>query len=151
VKDAELPASTPWAAAPAVEINPRLRERGTLAPRGTPPRVRDRRAERELLGRQLAAERAQLEAAQARFAGGAPQCLSQLPWLNQHEFRLLLALIGEALAAQKAPDEAVERLSGDGALRLRLEPLAAGQIAEIETEWGRFRGRDHRLSVERVA
>lgn len=146
-----LAPTTPWAQAPAVEIHPRLRERGSLAPKGTPPKVRDRSLERELLARQLAEERAQLEAAQARFASGGSQRLSELGWLDRHAFRLLLALIGEALAAQRSPDETVDRLSGDGTLRLRLEPLPPGQTAVIDTEWGRFRGRDHRLSVERVS
>jgi len=32
-------------------------------------------------------------------------------------------------------------------LRVRLEPLAPDSWAEIETELGRFSGRDHRLTL----
>lgn len=47
-----LPASTPWADAPPLEINPRLREYGEVAPRGPLARVRDRSAERALMAAQ---------------------------------------------------------------------------------------------------
>jgi uncharacterized protein (TIGR02677 family) len=140
-------ASTPWAEAQAVLIHPKLRERGTLSPRGTPPRVRDRSRERALLGQQLAAELHTLEAARKRFACGEPILLSQLGRLERDEFRVLLGLIGEALAAQRSPDESVQRQSADGLLQIRLEPLAPDSRAEIETDEGIFSGRDHRLSV----
>jgi uncharacterized protein (TIGR02677 family) len=145
--DRDVQASTPWADAPAVTIHPKLRERGTLAPRGSPPQVKDRTRERTLLRQRLAEEEAAMERARARLARGEPVLLSELGTLDPHEFRLLLNLIGEALAAQTEPDGAVERHSGDGLLHVRLEPLSRTSLAEIRTELGIFAGRDHRLTV----
>ena len=148
--DEGCPASTPWSDAPPIAIHPKLRERGTLAPRGTPPRVQDRSREREWLAQDLAKERAEVEAARARLATGRPARLSELGRLNRHEFRLFLRLLGEALATQHDPDRPVERMTGDGLMRVRLEPLPADTMAELETELGRFRGRDHRLTISPV-
>jgi uncharacterized protein (TIGR02677 family) len=145
--DEEVPASTPWARAPAIHIHPKLRERGSLAPRGAPAKVRDRSDERRLISAQLAAEQAQLAAAREKLARGEPLLLSELGLLDRHEFRLLLGLIGEALCAQSTPDAPVERQSGDGLLRIRLEPLGRDTHATVETELGVFAGRDHRLTV----
>ncbi len=141
----DLPATTPWPQAPPVEINPRLRERGRLTPRGAPPKVADRSRERALLAAQLAEEQTQLDAARARLATGAPQRLSQLGRLDHHEFRLLLSLIGEALAVQASPEQRVSRDSGDGTLRLSWTPLDGE--ARIETPDGEFSGRDHELTA----
>jgi uncharacterized protein (TIGR02677 family) len=143
----DVAASTPWSRAPAVQIHPKLRERGSLTPRGAPPKVRDRSGERRLLAAQLAAEQAQLAAARDRLARGEPLLLSELGPLDRHEFRLLLGLIGEALSAQSTPDAPVERQSGDGLVRIRLEPLGPDTHAAVETELGVFSGRDHRLTV----
>jgi len=100
-----------------------------------------------LLAAALAAEQAQINAARAKLARGQPVLLSALGPLDKHEFRLLLTLIGEALAAQKTTEDAVERYSGDGTLRIRLVPLDARSTAQIETDQGTFRGRDHELTV----
>lgn len=143
--DDDTPASTSWEHARPVEIHPRLRERGNLAPRGAPPRVTDRSRERALLRSQLAEEQALLDAARARFATAEPQKLSQLGALSRHEFRLLLWLMGEALPAQAAPDASVTRHTGDGTLELTWTPLAGE--ARIDTEDGALAGRDHALTV----
>lgn len=142
-----LPASTPWADAPAVAIHPRLREQGESMPRGAPPHVRDRDAERAMLAAHLAEERMQIDAAYAALANGRPVRLSEVGTLNEHAFRLFLALLGEALVAQRDPDQTVECHSGDGLLRIRLEPLADGSRATIQTALGAFSGRDHLLTV----
>ena len=143
----DLPASTRWADAPAVRIHPRLREYGEAAPRGPLPSVRDRREERELLARQVAEEHRQVEVARARLADGKAVRLSELGHLDAHTFQLFLNLLGEALAAQSNPDEAVERHTGDGLMRIRLEPLGAGTQARIVTDAGLFAGRDHLLTI----
>ena len=143
----ELPASTPWANAPPVRIHPRLREYGEATPRGPLPRIRDRSAERELLARQVAGEYRDIEAARARLANGQTTRLSDLGRLDVHEFQLFLSLLGEALPAQAAPDDVVERQTGDGLLHIRLEPLRANTWAEILTDGGVFAGRDHLLTV----
>lgn len=143
-----LPASTPWADAPPVRIHPRLRQYGEAAPRGPLPSVTDRHQERELLARHVAEEHRQVEAARAGFANGKPVRLSELGYLDVHAFRLFLNLLGEALTAQGSPDEAIERDTSDGLLRVRLEPLGPETVAQIHTEIGVFAGRDHILTVE---
>jgi uncharacterized protein (TIGR02677 family) len=142
-----VPASTPWAEAPAVQIHPRLRERGEVAARGPAPHVRDREAERAMLALQIAEERMQVEAARAALATGVPTRLSDLGRLEPHAFRLFLALLGEALAAQTSPEQSVARQTADGLLQIRLEPLEAGSYASIDTGLGTFSGRDHLLTI----
>jgi hypothetical protein len=60
---------------------------------------------------------------------------------------MFLDLLAEALVAQRSPDDAVECDSADGLLRIRLEPLADGSQAHIQTALGTFSGRDHVLTV----
>jgi len=144
---ADLPASTPWAEAPPVRINPRLREYGEAAPRGPLPSVRDRNEERKILARQVADEHRQVEIARSRFADGRPVRLSELGHLDVYAFRLFLNLLGEALTTQGNPNETVERYTTDGLLCVRLEPLGPQTKARIETDLGVFLGRDHLLTV----
>jgi uncharacterized protein (TIGR02677 family) len=144
---ADLPASTPWADAPPVRINPRLREYGEAAARGPLPGVRDRHQERELLARHVAEEHRQVETARSRFLDGRPVRLSELGHLDTYAFRLFLNLLGEALTAQANPEETVERYTADGLLCVRLEPLGPETRARIQTDLGVFSGRDHVLTV----
>jgi uncharacterized protein (TIGR02677 family) len=143
----QLPATTPWAEAPAVPVHPRLRETGEMAPRGAPPHVRERDLERAMLAAQIAEERVQADAARALLANGRRVRLSELGQLDTHGMRLFLGLLGEALVAQRDPGQAVECDSADGLLRIRLEPLDDGSIARILTSEGVFSGRDHLLTV----
>jgi uncharacterized protein (TIGR02677 family) len=143
----DLPATTPWADAPSIQIHPRLREYGEIAPRGPLPRVRDRTIERAELEAKLAQTDREIERARAQLANGKAKRLSELGPLDSYGFQLFLGLLGEALPAQASPDETVERQTGDGLLRVRLEPLGADSNAEIRTEMGVFAGRDHLLTV----
>lgn len=143
----ELPATTPWAEAPPLRIHPRLREYGEAAPRGPLPRVHERTEERALLASQLREEHLQVEAARARLATGRMTRLSDIGRLDPHAFALLLSLLGEALSAQSSPEDVIERQTGDGLLRIRLEPMAAHTRAEIRTDAGVFAGRDHRITI----
>ena len=145
--DDSLPASTRWADAPPLRINPRLREYGEAAPRGPLAKVRDRSEERARMAGQLAEESRQVEAARRRLATGRTTLLSQLGELDTHAFGLFLNLLGEALAEQSGPETAVERQTGDGLLHIRLEPLVDGSSARIVTPAGVFAGRDHRLTI----
>ncbi|QHG88606.1 TIGR02677 family protein [Xanthomonas sp. NCPPB 1638] len=145
--DQDVTASTSWLDAPPLTINPRLREYGEAAPRGPLARVRDRSRERALMAQQLAEESQQVDAARRRLATGHPTRLSELGHLDAHAFGLFLSLLGEALADQANPDQAVERQTGDGLLQIRLEPLAVGSRAEIHTPAGIFSGRDHLLII----
>ena len=147
--DEDCPANTPWAEAPAITIHPKLRERGSLTPRST-PRVQDRSQERARFAQRLAEEAAQMAAAYARFAHGRPMYLSELGSLDRHEFKVFLQILGEALAGQRDPTLPVERTTGDGLWRLRLEPPRPHAWAVIDTELGRFAGRDHRLTISPV-
>lgn len=148
--DDEVAANASWADTPPIEIVPRLRERGQLARRGAPPRVRDRSVERELLAQQLAAENVQVRAAWARLASGKAIRLSDLGRLNRHEFKLFLALLAEALSAQRHLDRAVERTTADGLLHIRLQPLPSHTQARLDTDLGRFSGRDHVITISVV-
>jgi uncharacterized protein (TIGR02677 family) len=103
-----------------------------------------------LLAARVAEEAAQTEAARQRLATNRETRLSELGRLDSSSFRLFLTLLGEALASQTDPDEAVERLTGDGTLIVRLVPLAAHTEAEIATDLGTFRGRDHLLLIRRT-
>ena len=87
----------------------------------------------------------QTERARRRLATGRAMRLSELGILDRHAFALFLTLLGEALAAQMDEATPVDRLTMDGTLRVRLEPLEADSYAEIETELGRFAVRDHPL------
>jgi uncharacterized protein (TIGR02677 family) len=136
-----------WADAPPLRIHPRLREYGEAAPRGPLPRVRDRADARRLLALELAEEARQVEAARRRLATRRPTRLSELGPLDPHAFGLFLGLLGEALTEQGGPDAAVERQTGDGLLRVRLEPLGAETRAEIRTPNGVFAGRDHVITI----
>ncbi len=99
------------------------------------------------MANQFAEESRQVDEARRRLATGRALRLSQLGTLDAHAFTLFLSLLGEALAEQCGPDASVERLTGDGLLRIALEPLGADSHARIETPLGVFAGRDHRLTI----
>lgn len=150
IAETKVSANTPWPEAPPVPIHPKLREQGALATRGAPPKIIDRSRERSLLAKRVAQEAEQTEAARRRLATNRETRLSDLGYLDTRAFRLFLSLLGDALAAQSDPDQAIERMTSDGSLRVRLEPLDAGSYAEIETEQGRFGGRDHRILIQEM-
>ncbi len=148
--DEEVSASLSWLEAPPLTIHPRLREYGEAAARGPLARVRDRSRDRALMAQHLEEEARQIEAARRRLASGRPTRLSELGELDSHAFGLFLGLLGEALSEQTDPDQVVERQTGDGLLRIRLEPLGADTCASISTPAGVFSGRDHVLSISMV-
>lgn len=147
---AEVAATTPWGASPALPIHPQLRAQGRLPTRGGPPPIRDRSRARALLAAQIGEQSAQLARARARLTRAGCTRLSQLGVLDADTFRLFLSLLGEALASQQRPDQPVERGSADGLMRVRLVPLPDGGEAVIETELGRFAGRDHLIEITEV-
>jgi uncharacterized protein (TIGR02677 family) len=150
VMDEKVSANTPWHSAPGIAVLPKLREQGQLPTRGAPPKILDRSRERAALAMRVAQESAQTEAARARLATNRETRLSELGRIDAQAFRLFLALLGDALAAQTSPDEPVERQTGDGTLAVRLIPLEPTSHAELETELGRFCGRDHRILIRRT-
>lgn len=150
VRDEKVSANTPWREAPGIAVLPKLREQGVLPTRGAAPRIVDRSKERTLLAARVAEEAAQTESARQHLATHRETRLSELGPLNTSAFRLFLTLLGEALAAQTDPDEPVERLTSDGTLTIRLVPLGPDSRAEIQTDLGRFCGRDHRVLIGRT-
>jgi uncharacterized protein (TIGR02677 family) len=142
--------SVSWKDAPGVEVFPQLRQRASLPTRGAPPKIRDRSTERALLAAQVANETAQTDAARRRLATGKETRLSALGRLDRHAFSLFLTLLGEALAAQTDPQKPVERLTGDGTLMIRLTALGPETRAVLETEVGRFAGRDYSVVIREV-
>ncbi|WP_198022059.1 TIGR02677 family protein [Algiphilus aromaticivorans] len=147
INEAEISPATSWLDAPTLAIHPRLRERGRIETRGTPPRMRDRSRERALLARQLAEEEARLDAARKRLATGKTQLLSEIGHLSASELRVLLSLLGELLAEQDDPDRPAARTSADGTLTLQLEPQAKNTHARIESELGTLHGREHLITI----
>ena len=149
VADEKVSANTSWRDAPGIAVLPKLREQGVLPTRGAPPRILDRSKERTLLAARVAEEAAQTERARQRLVTDRETRLSELGRLDTAAFRLFLTLLGEALATQTDPDEPVERLTSDGTLTVRLVPLEPGSQAEIQTDLGCFRGRNHRILIRR--
>lgn len=147
IQEDNVGAGVSWKDAPTVEVYPLLREQGALPTRGAQPKIRDRTAERALLAALVAEETSQTQAARRRLATGRETRLSELGVLDRHAFRLFLTLLGEALASQTAPNEPVERLTADGTLLIRLRQLEPTTHAVIETELGRFAGRDYSLMI----
>lgn len=145
--EGEVPAATPWAEAPAIVIEPTLRERGRLPSAGGPQRVQDRSREKAFLAEQIAAEQAQALAARERLVTGAMTRLSDLGPLDRPAFQLFLNLLGEALAAMQAPGEPIERYTSDGSLLLTLVPIQGAPRVTIPTEDGDFSGPDHWIHV----
>ncbi|MBX9829299.1 MAG: TIGR02677 family protein [Xanthobacteraceae bacterium] len=145
--DGEVVGVVSWEDAPSIVVPLRLRETGYSMPRGRMPRVHDRSASREKLKARVGEEHAQIEAARLKFATGQSMLLSELWLLNRHEFRFLLTILGEAIAANKSSDGSFEIQSTDGMHLIRLEPFEPDTEAAIETEEGTLRGRDHRITI----
>lgn len=142
-----IPPSRPWAEAPPLRISPRLRETGSHAKRGVPPTIRDRSKEKQRLKAQLDHESLQARDARRRLATGEDIRLSQIGALDPASFALFLRLLGEALAAIRNPEHGVEMVTGDGTLRIALEPLGPDTRAVITTPDGAFGGRDYLVRI----
>jgi uncharacterized protein (TIGR02677 family) len=95
----------------------------------------------------LSEEARQVEAARQRLATGQAFRLSEIGELDTHAFGLFQSLLGEALAEQAHPDQIVERQTGDGLLKIRMEPLGVATEARIATPGGVFAGRDHLVTI----
>ncbi len=138
---------TSWLEAPPLRIAPRLRATGHYTHRGPPGRIVDFRQGKSALSELARREAEQVAAARSRLARGGQVRLSELGSLDAEEFRLFLHLLGEALARQPHPREAVEAQSADGALRIRLAPCNDGLTATIRTSEGTFVGLDHLVEI----
>ena len=141
---------TSWLDAPPLRIAPRLRQSGRYAPRGRPPNVIDRSAEKAMLRASAEAEAHQLAAAQRRLATGRLTRLSELGELNPVEFDVFLDLLGETLALKVDRVDTVCTISSDGALRITLRPVGDGSTAAIRSSTGLLSGPDHFITIEDV-
>ncbi|WP_157489167.1 TIGR02677 family protein [Pseudofrankia sp. DC12] len=150
--EAETPApGTPWREAPPVRISPQLRRTGSYERRGSPNRVADRAAQRQLLEQYAAAEAEQAAAARARLATDRPVLLSELGALDRHAFRLFLSLLGDALSARLPGDDEVTTTSSDGTILVRLSVVPDGGVVTVETEDGTLRGPQHVVEIVDLA
>jgi uncharacterized protein (TIGR02677 family) len=145
--DGKVPATTPWAQAPPVEISPRLRKTGSFERRGKPNRVIDRSEQRRYLAELAAREAAETAAARAALATTHPTRLADLGELEPAVFRLFLTLLGDALAARVPGKRTVGTTTADGTMAIRLTALDDGRHAEILTPQGVFRGPDHLVEI----
>lgn len=137
--------------APPLHIAPRLRSQGRVRRPGRPAAVIDRTRDKERLQLLAEAETEELRLAQQRLAGGERLRLSQLGQLDEMELRVLLELLGEALASRGAGSAPTEVESSDGLLSIRLEPVLLGSEdqaeAVIETAIGTLRGPDYFVTI----
>lgn len=138
-------AATSWLDAPPIEVSARLRKVGRTAPRGPAKAIVDRSQEKAILAVAMAGEAQQIRAARQRLATGRPVRLSEMGFLRDAEFALLLDLLDEALTRKIPPATVIETESSDGTLIIRLWP--ADGAARIETEAGCFSGQDYFLLI----
>jgi uncharacterized protein (TIGR02677 family) len=149
--DDPVPASTPWAAAPPLQISPRLRKTGSYERRGRPSRVADRSEQRRHLAELAAREAAETAAARASLATDGPLRLSDVGTLPADAFRLFLGVLGDALTALVPGRREVAVTTSDGSMAVRLTVLESAGRAEIETPDGVFRGPDHLVHIVDLA
>jgi uncharacterized protein (TIGR02677 family) len=144
---ADVRPSTPWTEAPPMVISPRLRAIGQYEKPGRASRVQDRSKQRRHLALRARAEAAELDAARARLVALGPARLSDLRHFDQREFRLFLALLGDAIAALGSERTQAEVASSDGAVLVRIARVDDGAIARIVTVDGVLTGPDHAIEI----
>ena len=134
-----------WDAAP-VRVPTRLRSHGRVSRGGRTPKAADHSEERRFLAARARRERAQVEAAVARFAGRTLR-VSDLVELDAHEFDLLLTLLDTALVAPR--DDAGRRTTrtADGRLEVALTAPGDRTVCEVTTAAGRLRCADYVVEV----
>lgn len=142
-----VPAGTPWADAPPLEISPRLRRTGSYERRGRPARVADRSEQRRHLAELAANQAAELAAARAALATERPIRLRDVATLDEEPFRLFLGLLGDALTALTPGLREVATTTSDGSMAVRLTVLDGAGEVTIRTPHGMFRGPDHLVHI----
>jgi uncharacterized protein (TIGR02677 family) len=142
-----VPASTPWADAPALMISPQLRRTGSYERRGKPNRVLDRSEQRRQLAELAERQAVETAAARAALATSRPTRLGELGELDRSAFTLFLRLLGDALAARRPGQRTVTTTTADGTMAIRLTAVESGGPVEIHTPDGIFRGPDHLVEI----
>ena len=145
----EIPANTSWVDAPPLRIA-NTEWRAAMRTDGL-SRIIDRSAEKEKLSIAIQKDAQRLLNAQHPFGNGNRIRLSELPQLSAYDFELFLDLVGDAVSSRISGTEPVEILSGDGCLRVRLEPTGDDRQALLDTDDGIFSGPDLWIHIEQVA
>jgi hypothetical protein len=145
-----VPPNTSWLDAPPLRIPDNSHERRGSLRIGGLSRIIDRSSEKEKLAAAAHEESQRLLETQRRFGSGNRVRLSELEHLESDELDLFLDLLGEASSKAFAA-ETLEILSGDGRLRVRLEPVNDGRTATILTSDGMLSGPDHWILIEPVS
>jgi uncharacterized protein (TIGR02677 family) len=145
-----LSEDTSWLDAPPSQISIRPGHCGSSS-QAVLSRIIDRSTEKERFAAALREDAERMLNAQSRFGTGRRMRLSELECLEAGDFELFLDLLAEALSARVFPPEAVEILSADGCLKIKLEPTLDGRDARVVTADGTFSGPDHWISVERAS
>ena len=146
-----VPPNTTWLDAPPLLIPAGVQDYSGSAQAGGLTYIVDRSAEKQKLAAAAHEEAVRILNAQSRFGTGARMRLSELDQLETGELDLLLDLLGEAVSARLLSTEPVEIFSGDGCLKIRLEPAEDGRDASIVTADGVLSGPDHWITIEHVA
>ncbi|MDW5330324.1 TIGR02677 family protein [Plantactinospora sp. KLBMP9567] len=146
-----VPAATPWAQAPRLEISPRLRRTGSYERRGSPNRIIDRSEQRRHLAERMEREATEVARARAALATGGPTTLARLGELDSAEFRLFLQLLGDALAARRPDADEVVTTTSDGTLLVRLARITHAPPVRIVTRDGVLTGPDHMIEITDLA
>ena len=147
----QVPSGTSWLDAPPLLIPAGIQDYSGSAQAGGLTYIVDRSAEKQKLAAATHEEAARILNAQSRFGTGDRMRLSELDQLETGELDLLLDLLGEAVSSRLLSTEPVEIFSGDGCLKIRLEPAEDGRNASIVTADGVLSGPDHWITIEHVA
>jgi uncharacterized protein (TIGR02677 family) len=145
-----LPSKTSWRDAPPLRLQTSFRDYTSSAQAGGLTYLIDRTTEKEKLAAAAHEEALRILNAQSRFGTGDRIRLSQLEELETREFDLLLDMLGEAVSARVLSTEPVEIFSGDGCLKIKLEPTCDGREASILTADGVLSGPDHWITIEHL-
>ena len=137
---------TSWWDARPVEVPTRLRTHGRVPHQGRTPSAADHSEARRWLEARSRRERAQVDAAVARFSGKTVR-LSALAELDADEFDLLLALVDAALGAPVDDRGARATRTADGRLEVALHPAPGGATCTIRTRAGRLTAPDYEIAV----
>jgi uncharacterized protein (TIGR02677 family) len=139
---------TPWAAAPPAPVVAHLRRPGARIPgTGRGALVPDLSASARRLEGRRAAERAELAALLARFAGAGTLRLSALEHVDHSEFTHLLAWIARAYERAPARDGSRRAGSADGRATIVLFEPPEAERTTLRAPHGTLELPDYRLEV----
>ena len=145
----DIPASTSWQDAPPLRIL--AGEYGRASRTDGLSRIIDRTTEKVRLAAAIQEDAQRVLNAQHPFGNGKRIRLSELETLATGEFELFQDLLGDVVSARASSTDSVEMLSGDGCLRVRLEPTGDDRLARIHTGDGDFSGPDQWITIEQIA